>query len=286
MLNTSLNFPDINQAFVGATSLSEVCYNYIDILSATYDIFLNQYSNKLLEFIDIDSKIPILEEEFHEFKLFLLSWSKQNNVKVHIKTRRKSWIGFNAKIRLFLSHNEDLNAIRDLLGFRLILCTNEKDSSESVKLCYKLMNDILIFFATKRKSLLLNAEKKLGKPLDPNSEIAKKIFIYSKNELFSELECKVKNYVVLPKYNGYQGLHGYVKTPSGLVFEIQVRTLAMQLFDESIHEAHKAERYSKTKIELNYSLINLPGVLFDSDNRVVCDFIGLVKSVDNIFNYI
>ena len=286
MQNTTLDFPDINKAFIGATSLSEVCYNYIDILSTTYDIFLNQYSNKLLEFIDIDSKIPILEEEFHEFKLFLLRWSKQNNVKVHIKTRRKSWIGFNAKIRLFLSHNEDLNAVRDLLGFRLILCTNAQDSSESVKLCYQLMKDVLIFFATKRKSLLLNAEKKLGNPLDPNSEVAKKIFLYSKNDLPPELEPKVKNYIALPKDNGYQGLHGYVKTPSGLVFEIQVRTLAMELFDQSIHETHKTERYSKTKINLDYSIVNIPGVVFDSDNNLICDLIGLVNSIDNIFNYI
>ena len=257
-----------------------VCSNYIGILNRTEDFYFSQYANKLLEFIDSNKKISSLEKEFHEIKIFLRNWSKSNSVKLSITSRKKAFIRFNSKIRLFLSDGLDLNGIRDVLGFKLVLFTSKSDSLETQELAYKLMNDLLIFFSIQRKSLLLNAEDRIGETLQPHSEIAKRIFVYNKSLLRPEFESKVKNYVQYPKDTGYQGLHAYIKTPASLVFEIQVKTLAMDIFADSIHEIHKKQRYANFKIPLDYSKIHLPGVIFDENDYLISDKCGLLNSVD------
>ena len=280
MNDSSISFPDISASFVKASDLNTVCSNYISILNRTGDFYCSQYANKLLEFVDSNKKTSILEKEFHEIKCFLRSWSKTNSVKLSITSRKKSFVAFNSKIRLFISTGSDLNGVRDLLGFKIVLFTSENDTIETQKLAYKLMNDLLIFFSIQRKALLLNADSRLGKPLNKNSEVAKKIFVYDESFLKPEFEIKVKNYIRYPKDLGYQGLHSYIKTPSGLVFEIQVKTLAMDIHADSIHEIHKSQRYENFKIPLNYSKIQLPGVVFDENNYIISDKCGLFASVD------
>lgn len=280
MSNASIVFPDINDSFLEASNLNTVCSNYIGILNQTEDFYFSQYANKLLEFVDSNKKISSLEKEFHEIKIFLRNWSKSNSVQISISSRKKAFIRFNSKIRLFLSDGLDLNGIRDVLGFKLVLFTSKSDSLETQELAYKLMNDLLIFFSIQRKSLLLNAEDRMGEALQPDSEIAKRIFVYDKSLLRPEFKSKVKNYVQYPKDTGYQGLHAYIKTPTSLVFEIQVKTLAMDIFADSIHEIHKKQRYANFKIPLDYSKIQLPGVIFDEDDYLISDKCGLLNSVD------
>ncbi len=280
MSNASIVFPDINASFLEASNLNTVCSNYIGILNQTEDFYFSQYANKLLEFVDSNKKISSLEKEFHEIKIFLRNWSKSNSVQISISSRKKAFIRFNSKIRLFLSDGLDLNGIRDVLGFKLVLFTSKSDSLETQELAYKLMNDLLIFFSIQRKSLLLNAEDRMGEALQPDSEIAKRIFVYDKSLLRPEFKSKVKNYVQYPKDTGYQGLHAYIKTPTSLVFEIQVKTLAMDIFADSIHEIHKKQRYANFKIPLDYSKIQLPGVIFDENDYLISDKCGLLNSVD------
>ena len=280
MSNAPIVFPDINDSFIGASNLNIVCSNYIGILNRTEDFYFSQYANKLLEFIDSNKKISSLEKEFHEIKIFLRNWSKSNSVQISISSRKKAFIRFNSKIRLFLSDGLDLNGIRDVLGFKLVLFTSKSDSLETQELAYKLMNDLLIFFSIQRKSLLLNAEDRIGETLQPDSEIAKRIFVYNKSLLRPEFESKVKNYVQYPKDTGYQGLHAYIKTPTSLVFEVQIKTLAMDIFADSIHEIHKKQRYANFKIPLDYSKIQLPGVIFDENDYLISDKCGLLNSVD------
>lgn len=280
---TTLNFPDINEAFIGNTTLNGVCRKYVDILNSTNTFYNNQYANKLLEFLEIDHKINLLELEFRQFKSFLRKWSKANNVKLKLLVRKKHFIGFNSKIRMFLIEHDDLENIRDLLGFRVILLTDKLDSIESHRLHYKLMNECLLYFISKRNALLLNAGKNSGKPLKPDSKMAKQIFIYNNSELLLEFRNKVKNYSLQPKFPGYQGLHAHLKTLSGLIIELQIRTMAMDLFAESIHEQYKKERYSNFEINLDYEKINLPGLIFDENFYLVKDYVGLFTSVDPFY---
>ena len=281
---TTMNFPDINEAFIGTNDLNVVCSNYINILKRTENFYYNQYGNKLLEFNDSDSNLSGLEIEYYELKDFLSEWAKKYSVRATIFLRKKNFIAYNSKIRLFLTNGLDLSTLRDLLGFKIALWTPKEDNLETQKLCYQLMNDLLNFLSTKRKALLLNAESRWGNPLDPESEVAQKIFVYDKSFLNPEFESKVKNYVLFPKDTGYQGLHAYINTPAGIVFEIQVKTLAMEVFDESIHEKHKKQRYANFKIALNYSKINISGVIFDENDYLICDLAGLLTSTNPLNN--
>ena len=47
------------------------------------------------------------------------------------------------------------------------------------------------------------------------------------HERFEPLLLRFKDYIAQPKENGYRSLHTCIKSPDGLVFECQIRTLAM-----------------------------------------------------------
>ena len=270
------NFPDINQAIEGANSVNEICVNYINILNSTGNLFHHIYANKLSEYLEIDEKIPLFEDEFHIFKKFLREWTQRNNVNIFIKTRKKDFIGFNEKIRL---HYPDTDGINDLIGFRLILKTFEKDTIESVRLCYQLLNDLIKFFVIERKCLFLkaNALRNVGNPNIPD------IIIPYCSNILEGFEDNVKDYIKNPKNTGYQSLHCCIQTPSNLVFEVQIRTFAMDL--RADHQMYKNAKYSNSHIDLDYSNISLPGIAFDENNELLFDNSGLLRSSD-IFNNI
>lgn len=277
----SQDFPDINRAFLGASETYEVCSNFIELLNATGNIQDILYANKLLEYLEINKMIPALSDEFHEFKNHLREWTKTNGLKLFVLRRKKDFIGFNAKIRLFLLNGKNPNDIHDLIGFRIVLLTPKKDTPETVKLCYEVLNEAIRFFAIKRKCLFLDAEP----ILEPgNIEELEDIIIPSESNLILPgFENKVKDYIKEPKRNGYQSLHCCIKTPSQLIFEIQIRTYEMDNraeFGSSMHKNHKSERYEGVNIDLDYSKINLRGICFDNGGNLVSDLSGLLKSID------
>lgn len=277
----SLNFPDLNHAFIDSIRLNDACNKYIDILDSTGSFYDSQYSNRLSRFLDVESHIDYLESEFYALKAFLRKWSKENKVNVIIKMRKKSFIGYNEKIRLYLSNGKDLSLIRDLIGFRLILCTGRFDTAQTHRLCYKLMNDILRFFALERKCLLLVADNSFTKTSNLSDSVTKKIFISTEDFTLPEFKRFVENYIINPKKDGYQGLHACVE--SKLPFEIQVKSFAMDWYADSIHGQYKNERYESTKIFLDLDNIKIEGVAFDENGNIISDYSGLFKGLD-LFN--
>ena len=98
-MNTTIDFPDINTAFIGALNLNAVCWNYINILKRSENADYHKYSEKLMEFIKSDKQIIVLEEEFHEIKRFLRNWSKYNSTQLSIRSRKKAFIGFKSEAK-------------------------------------------------------------------------------------------------------------------------------------------------------------------------------------------
>lgn len=274
------SFPDINKAFIGQNSLPSACDNYIDILNDTKIYHNILYANKLLYFNAIEDKLERLEEEIHAFQKWIDAWCKKNNCEVIFMIRRKGFIEFNKKIRLFLLNGLDLDLIRDILGIRIILCTDKVDSLKSIRLCYKLMNEAITFFTFERKCLFLDAEPKSGESLDKLSDVAQKIYVPEMSYLDPQFETKVKDYVIVPKSDGYQSMHAYMKTMDGFTFELQIRTYAMHVWASLYHSIHKTERYSETNIILNPESIMIPGICFDAEGNLIRDDIGLFKGID------
>lgn len=276
--NTSTLFPDINLAIEGSKNVNEICNKYIDMLNRTGNIGHIEYANKLLEYLEIDKKIPMFEDEFYEFKKYLRKWSQENGVNIFIKTRKKDFIGLNEKIRLFYSNPSKVN---DIAGFRLVLKTPQQDTLESVELCYKLLNEVILFFVKEKKYTILEAEDLV----DVAGTVPQNIIIpHKKNLILEGFENRVKDYIKSPKKGDfYQSLHCCIRTLSGLIFEVQIRTFAMNT--RSDHTAYKKYRYEKTHINLELSKISLPGIAFDENNELVRDMSGLLKDLD-LFNNI
>mgnify|MGYP003303431560 CR=1 FL=1 len=278
MKNTrQLPYPDINEALIKGQNRIDICNLYSSALRSTNDFYHNQYAYKLDEYVDAENNKPLLQMEYDSLVSFIDEWSAKHNVQVDIIVRLKDWLGYNAKIRLFLSKGRCVDSIKDLLGFKLVLKTQYPDTVESHKLCYKLTNDVLNFLVLQRHCLLLQAEAKSGSPLSPLSSIAKKLFIYDKNEIEPKFVPFVKNYLAIPKNDGYQGLHCYVKTPSKLVFEIQVHTTATNMHAEELHETYKDVRYENIDFDIDFDKIHIPGLVFDECGKIRYDSTGLFK---------
>ena len=120
-----LTYPDYNKAFVGARNVTDINNAYIKELESTGLKHHKEHAKKLHDFQQVDTKKQkhALRKEYKAIKHFLKKWSRTHGVRVIFTARKKDWIGFNAKIMLFQKNNRDLDAIRDLLGFRLILVT-------------------------------------------------------------------------------------------------------------------------------------------------------------------
>jgi len=277
MTKKPLSYPDLNLAFVGARNATDLNNSYIKILESTGIHHHTQYAAKLREFSNVDKKKSAVRREYKAIKKFLKTWSKRNGVRVLFNVRKKDWIGFNAKILLFQKNGRNLAAIRDLLGFKLILETEYPDTQKSHKLAYQLINDLLDFLTQSRHCLLLEAEPKSGQPLDLANKPSH-IFIYNKNELKPEYIPNVKNYLIEPKEDFYQGLHTYIQTPEEVVLEIQIHTISTHLQAEKLHKDYKSLRYQDIDINLDYPNIKIPGLVFDTDGTAIFDSLGIFLS--------
>ena len=264
----------ITNFLYNSSSLEELLLNYSNSLRAREVLEDSIHANKLLELrsILLDNKF-LSKIRRHYDSLYSLTKKQYPNLRFHLDGRRKSVLGCEKKMNLYLLQKRSLDDFRDVLAFRFILFDNNIES------CYSLMKTVIDFNIQKGfipcKATPVFQTEGFSNELFPNLDIPKKSY------LPSEYQTWVKDYIINPKSSGYQSLHVAFEDPeSGRCFEIQIRTFTMHIHAESNslagHDAYKKQRYSDTDIEFDRSKIKMDGYAF-VENQIF-DFIGLEKT--------
>lgn len=280
-----LQYPELADALYRSANLEEAWISYSQKLRQTQDLYHSQYAAKLEQskLLVSTSNLQQLEQIYHAYRERLNRWVKKSGVQLTMLRRQKSFLGLNAKIRLYLQTQKALSQMHDLIGFRIVLQTPFPDSTQSIIYCYEILNETIRFFALNRNCILLDAEPRIGSKITTKKAAESNILIPQKSLVLPGFENNVKDYISNPKDNGYQSLHILIETLSGLIFEVQIRTAAMDILAEqgdAIHSLHKAKKYEKVKIgNIDFSRINMPGFKQLRSGEIY-DIIGLQNSID------
>lgn len=86
--------------------------------------------------------------------------------------------------------------------------------------------------------------------------------------LYSPKPGRFKDYIALPKPNGYQSLHTVLNSPYGAPIEIQIRTEDMDVAAEKGHAAHWAYKYAEPEKERKSRMRGWLNHLMDTQRHV------------------
>lgn len=286
-----VEFPDIREALYIGKSFNEIRNLYIDTLKSTGSLHNISYANKLENCKDMMciKNLNELESDLHAFKEHMRKWAKENKTRLIFQRRQKDFLGLNEKIRLYLKDGKSPDNIWDLVGFRIILGTDKNETIENINLCYEVLNEVIRFFTVNRHCSFLQAEP----TINTKSFVEKNVIIPKKSLVLEGYENNVKDYILTPKENGYQSLHVIIRNPNGLIFEVQIRTFAMDLLAEygsANHFKYKKSRYWCTEgseipeflndcVNIDFGKINIPGFAV-LENGEIHDLVGLTNSID------
>lgn len=282
--NTELNFdfPDIRDALYSGHTFEEIREIYLKNLQESDSIYNKFYANALLRAENLLSPNHLyeFEEIVSKYKEHMRQWGKQHNIQIIFKIRRKDYLGLNEKIQLFFHKGKPIEKVLDLLGIRLILCTDKKDTIEDIENCYKVLNETIFYLVNNLNCMLTEAEPRIND--DFNKSDHPEIIVPDKDSIFKGFKDNVKDYIIKPKANGYQSLHFVATKPDSTQFEIQIRTYAMDIkaeYGTGIHSLYKQGRYGFS-FDIDYSKINIPGFSLVDGGNEIYDIVGLRKSVD------
>ena len=225
------------------------------------------------------------EENINQFYEVLKKLKKhlKKITKFQIIARRKSLISFWRKIQLHLVSKIPLDEIYDELGIRIVVGESDVDSKMLLDLCDLLMNEVLNFLIKEGavpKDLKQTYKKEFKQSEHPD------VFVQEKSCIDITYKNNVKDYIKYPKKNGYQGLHAVVQMKNGLIFEIQVRTMAMDIRAEKAkaeHDGYKKERYKVIEekggqiFDLDFSRAKIKGI--QNEDGKVMDEVGFMEPI-------
>ena len=278
-----LTFPDITEVLYRSRTLEDLEDNYIKVLKGSGSMLNVLYANKILEYKALTTNknnLSQLENDFCELKSYLSTWKKENDIDYTISMfkRKKNFISYNEKIRLFLQAGRPLAKILDVLGFRIVIGNCLTDDFSSIECCYKVLNEILNFFVYQKNCYPLEAEPRIDTGFCQADY--PQIIVPKDSLLIEDYMINVKDYIQNPKANGYQSLHVVIHSPSGMNFEIQIRTQAMHFHAEYLtacHENYKDSRYP-SRISFDRDKVHILGYAYK--DGIIHDLVGLEKSVD------
>ena len=291
--NNKLIFPDFNLAVCSDKTITsyEAENIYRKMLLDTECDYNVLYSNKLLEIQNMlkPHNLSLVKKDLEGLIRHLTLWKKQMgyNFLIYFERRKKSDTKCHTKIRLILTkqylYGEDvtLDSIQDTLGIRIILCFGNTETLESIKMCYKILNEVINFFTFKKG---YNPRKK-GSMFDLNFDAKKhpEVIVPKPNDIAELLKptytSYVKDYYANPKSDGYQSLHIVFDGYSPI--EVQIRTFATNLRVNSLHDKYNSRRYDGVEFDqviLDREHVNIHGYGFV--NGILQDKVGLETSID------
>ena len=121
-------------------SVKELLDEYIKALRKTESVEDMMHANKLIEIHSIlfdNTFLSMIKK--HYGSLYSLTKKEYPKLKFYLEGRRKSVLGCEKKINLFMSQGRILDEFRDVLAFRFILFNSD------INLCYKLMETVIKF---------------------------------------------------------------------------------------------------------------------------------------------
>ena len=179
-----------------SSSLVEVLTEYSSVLRDSNDLTNLLHANKLIEVknILIDNKFLSMIRKHYD-SLYTATKNAYPNLKFQLAGRRKSVIGTEKKINLYLSQGRDLTDFKDVLAFRFIIFDN------SIEICYNLMKTVIDF--NLENGFIPCIATQVFQTEGFNKTDFKDVELPEKSYLPPEYQKWVKDYILRPKETGY-----------------------------------------------------------------------------------
>ncbi len=252
-------------------TLLSISKNYATNLYACNRMYDNELANWALWFANIttDSNRRNFWRHFLDLCHELI---KKNypNVVGEIKARIKDWIGGWSKE----AHFKNLDKLNDIYGARFILrANNHEDCEKLIETLHYITKDIIHLAIAQGLSLMPPRSKKDIKDFKPEEHPTVIIASRKTASILKEYTLYLKNYILTPKYDGYQSIHIIFVHPIFGKLEMQFRTIEMDRYAEEGPASHK--KYKNLNPLYNFLMELAKSANPDTEHT---DFIGLTKS--------
>lgn len=264
--------PTLNEAFRDAKSGPEIILNQIDFLKKDKDsVKLSIFSNKLKNYYKYITDKELLKNQKEHFETFYDELIRiYPDMRFRMSGRWKSLIS--AYIKIWSSSSATI--IKDIAGFRIVIFGDTPE--EMISQCYMVLEH-LFWYSIEKGFIPCEAER----PKDTSGFIPEEhpdIIVPDTIPLKKDIIPYVKDYISHPKKNGYQSLHIIFKDAEWNFFEVQIRTIFMHMVAENGKAAHDKHKSQYANLEIDRSLINIPGY-YIQDGKLF-DWVGIEESLE------